>query len=209
MSNFWARQYVKVENELVHAIPRLLGVIDGILRDGTLDDEEIRFLDSWIEDHNVVLARWPGDAIKDRLEAVLSDGVITPDERKSLRTLLGEIAGHQGQAAVPGRVCSLPFDDVGLIEFPGLRFVLTGDFVFGQRAACKRAIEDRGGLVVGSVSKKVRYVVVGGQGSPEWKYGAFGTKIEKALELRESGVPILLVDEPTWCDNLASVAGAC
>lgn len=37
-------------------------------------------------------------------------------------------------------------------------------------------------------------------GSPEWKYGSFGTKIEKAVSYRDGGLPLRIVHEDTWAN---------
>jgi NAD-dependent DNA ligase len=93
------------------------------------------------------------------------------------------------------------FDDVQRIDFQDQRFCLTGDFIYGPREVCEEAISRRGGIV-GSVTKKLRYLVVGGRGSKEWKHGSFGLKFEKAVQYRRAGSPILIVREDCWASSL-------
>lgn len=68
-------------------------------------------------------------------------------------------------------------------ELEGLTFVLTGTLPTLSRDAATELIEDHGGKVVGSVSKKTSYVLMGE--SP-------GSKAEKAEQL---GVPIISEDD--------------
>lgn len=68
-------------------------------------------------------------------------------------------------------------------ELEGLTFVLTGTLPTLSRDAATELIEDHGGKVVGSVSKKTSYVLMGE--SP-------GSKAEKAAQL---GVPIISEDD--------------
>ena len=92
-----------------------------------------------------------------------------------------------------------PFDDPAPgIEHLGRMFVVTGEFACAKRSAVVSRIESLGGSVNGAVSKKIHYLVVGSLGSELWKAQGYGTKIEKAVELRRGGAPIRIVAEETW-----------
>ncbi len=68
-------------------------------------------------------------------------------------------------------------------KFAGMTFVLTGTLEQMTRNQAKTSIEENGGKVSGSVSKKTTYVVAG---------EAAGSKLAKAEEL---GIPVLSEDE--------------
>lgn len=68
-------------------------------------------------------------------------------------------------------------------RFAGMTFVLTGTLSRFERKAAQALIEERGGKVAGSVSKRTTYVVAG---------EAAGSKLKKAQELN---IPILTEDE--------------
>ena len=68
-------------------------------------------------------------------------------------------------------------------RFAGMTFVLTGTLSRFERKAAQAQIEERGGKVAGSVSKRTSYVVAG---------EAAGSKRKKAEDL---GIPILTEDE--------------
>jgi len=74
--------------------------------------------------------------------------------------------------------------------------------VIGPCSTCKQADERRGGLITSSVTKKLHNLVVEGPGSSEWKPWSFGTKIEKAVQYRTSGVPLMIVHEDIRAGSL-------
>lgn len=82
-------------------------------------------------------------------------------------------------------------------------FCLTGDFVYAPRRVCAEATAARGGVVKGEVSRQIDYLVVGSLGSPEWKHGSYGTKIEKAMRLKggPGGAPAI-IREDLWAAAL-------
>lgn len=199
MTNFFARQATRFNNDMSRSCSALLGIAQGLLADGELNDLEIGFLRDWLAVNESLGHTWPGNALYAKIEAVLADGMVTAAERQHLQdTLQALIGGTLQDLAQSTHVSELALDQVEMVEFPDRRFCLTGDFAYGQRSSCERLIEDRGGIVALSVSKKLHYVVVGGLGNPEWKHGSFGTKIAKAMELKQSGAPLLIVHEDAW-----------
>jgi NAD-dependent DNA ligase len=203
MSNFFARQGVAYRNDMNRSLAALLGIAQGIICDGQIANQEIHFLNSWLKENDAISSAWPGDVIHSRVREILADGVITEEERAHLmKTLQQLIGGTLDQLAESTHVTSLALDEIDRVEFRESKFCLTGDFVYAPRKVCECAISDRGGIVSGSVTKKLTYLVVGGLGSQEWKHGSFGTKIEKAMEYKKEGLPILIVHEDRWAASL-------
>lgn len=199
MSNFFARQATQFNNDMARSCGALLGIAQGMLADGALNDREISFLRDWLAANQSICNTWPGNAIYAKIESVLADGAVTEAERQHLSTTLQALIGGTLQdLAASTHVTELALDQVEMIEIPDRRFCLTGDFAYGLRSTCEDLITQRGGLVASAVSKKINYVVVGGLGSSEWKHGSFGTKIAKAMELKQVGAPLLIVHEDAW-----------
>lgn len=202
MTNIYQRQAASFRNELRASCAALVGIVQGMLADEHLNDQEIGFLRRWLRDAEAVSLTWPGSLVYAQVEEILSDGHVTEIERaqltETLRQLLG---GRLDEVAEAGYVSELPLDHIQQVDVAGKQFCFTGDFVFGPRRTCEEAIERRGGIV-GSVTKKLDYLVVGGLGSLEWKHGSFGTKIEKAVMYREGGCPVRIVHEDVWTASL-------
>lgn len=201
-SNPYTRMAAGFRNELRQSCAALIGVVQGVLADGELRDEEIHFLQNWLRRAESVSLTWPGNVIAAQIEQALADGHISDAERIHLQTTLERlIDGALDEDPVGSPVATLALDDVQEIDIEGRSFCFTGDFVFGPRSTCEAAVLRRGGSV-GSITKKLNYLVVGGLGSPEWKHGSFGTKIEKAVAYRTEGIPLRIVHEDVWANSL-------
>lgn len=190
---------------LTKASQVLTGIVTGIVADGQLHDMEIQILSGWLTAHEEVTQHWPGNAIAKLVRQVMEDGVITEEERTHL---VGELQAMVGNdfaetGSVSDEVIQLPFDDAAPRLISGSRVCLTGTFVYGTRNACERLAIQAGLEPSSSVSKKVHALIVGTHVSPDWVNTSYGTKIIRAMELREEGHPILIVRERDWIDNLS------
>lgn len=193
---YFQRQAVAFRNNMQQSCAGLIGLAHGILADGQLQDSEVTYLHNWLVANESMALSWPGSAILQRIRAAVADGRIDPAERAHLQQTLEKLVGGTlEEAAASAAVCQLAIDEVQAVELADRIFVLTGEFAYGPKANCIRAINQRGGEVVANVSKRTHYVVVGGLGSDEWKHGSFGTKIERAMELKQQGHRLLIVHE--------------
>lgn len=204
MSQGHAVQQVLAHREFVKSAQVLTGIITGIVADGHLHDMEIQMLSTWISANPEVSQRWPGSAIARHLSEVLADGVITPEERAHLLQTLQQLVGSDfaDSGAVDSDVAALPFDDNAATPLKESRICLTGEFVYGTRSACEKLAEKAGSVPVSAVSKKVHYLVVGTNISPQWVNTSYGTKILRAMELKQDGHTIGILRERHWLDLL-------
>jgi NAD-dependent DNA ligase len=185
---------------------RLIGMVHGVTADRRLRDREILRLNRWIEESaGGALARnWPGSAILGRITEILADGIVTDEERADLLDMLDSLTGGGFEfGAAGGMATTLPVTPVERVNFNGRTFCMTGRFVYGSRARCETAVLQRGGRVLGNVTQKLDYLVIGGLASRDWVQASYGRKIEKAVELREAGRPVVILAEETWASHLA------
>jgi len=200
--NLYTRQAAAFRNELRQSCGTLVGIVQGVLADGQLQDEEVRFLDQWLRNAESVSLIWPGTVIAAQVREVLADGYISPTERAHLvETLQKLIGGTLDEVAETGLMNQLALDENVEVQIAQHSFCFTGDFVFGPRSVCESHVTGRGGRI-SNVTKSLDYLVVGGMGSAEWKHGSYGLKIEKAVTYREAGVPLRIVHEDVWADAL-------
>lgn len=189
-------------NRLVQSCGSLLGIASGLLADKQLNDAEIQYLRRWLSASEIISTQWPGDVLYQRIKDVLHDGVVTEAERGHLIATLEKICGGTLELAQKAAVNQMAFDEEADIRFPGSNFCVTGDFVYGPRDRVWAEISSRGGIIQKGITKRLHYLVVGLQGSEEWKHGSFGTKILKAVEYKRAGLPLLIVREDTWSTAL-------
>jgi hypothetical protein len=185
------------------SLGELLGIARGLLADQELSNDEIRYLNEWLDERYWIASEFPGNVIHERIREVLEDGVITEEERSHLvDTLNMLIEDRLEDLAEQVDLTELWFDEVGLIRFDKARFCLTGNFVYGPKSVCQTAIERRGGKVMPSVSDEAQFLVVGALGVDEWRDGGLGAEIEAAMRLRARGEPVKIIPEDCWVAHL-------
>ncbi len=162
----------------------LKSILKEITDDGVLTSNEVLFLENWMEQNAALRGNFPYDKIFDTVESALADGVLEQAELQKMFELFDNVADPVAHS------CSCAAFDIA-----GKSFCLTGEFNYGARSAVEKLLIAKGGIPVKSVTKKTDYVIVGSQGSDAWVGGNYGTKIKKALELQEKGIPIQIVKE--------------
>ncbi|UVO51544.1 BRCT domain-containing protein [Sphingomonas sp. SUN019] len=183
-------------------IDELVGLARGVAADGTLNQAEIEFLQKWLA-ANMAISNQPMIArLYHRINAVLADGIADAEECRDLLDTLNSFSSRDFELGEVLKSTSLPLcDPAPTLDFSGRRYCLTGTFNFGQRADCEAAVTWRGG-VCGSLTQKTNVLVIGMYATESWKHSSFGTKIVKAVDFREAGIPIAIVSEDHWARHL-------
>lgn len=159
----------------------IIAFCQGITCDGVVNKKELDLLNIWLEKFGEgVSEKW--NALNEDVRAILGKADFSPEEAERIRLLILDYIGVPDDASEP-------------VEFRGKTFVLSGQFALGDKKSVAERIEARGGRVASGISKKVDYAVVGGARSHLWKYGAYGTKIEKAKALQSEGAAIKIISE--------------
>ena len=185
-------------------IQRLQGIMHGIISDGKITDEEISSLDFWLSENSDLSGLYPYDEVYKLVKSVKDDGVITDEERNTLKAFfstfvdtresvnLNEADVEQLQESYSvGGVCANAPD----VKIAGKNFCFTGSSQRASRDEIIKEIEDCGGKYLKGISKKLDYLIVGNDGNPCWAFSCYGRKVEKAMELQKNGVQIEIIDE--------------
>lgn len=193
-------------NTVTADIQKLHAVVAGIASDGEVSIEELKGLSAWLDEHEHLKRCWPYDEIESLVTSVLVDKKIDPEEHKWLMSYFGQFVSILDNKTIISPVLLEGTNLVGLcavcpeISFSDTLFCLTGQSYKYTRSEFEDIISSLGGKSANSVSKKVNYLVVGSEGNPCWAYACYGRKVEKAVELRRAGYPIVIVHENDFHD---------
>lgn len=183
-------------------IDELTGLARGLCADGVLNQAEVEFLQSWLASNASISGNAIIATLYDRVSDVLADGVADTSEREELLQTLEAFSGNNIELGEASKSTTLPLcDPAPELSFSGKTYCFTGTFSFGGRRECELAITERGGSC-GSLTRKTDVLVVGIYATESWKHSAFGHKILKASEMRDTGIPISIVSEDHWVRHL-------
>lgn len=185
----------------------LIGLVKGVLADGVIWQAEVDFLLKWMETNRHAVRSWPASVLYSRIAAALADGHMDEDEESEIMGLLLAYAGGNSAPAngYASNSTTLPLSDPQpIVEVSGHLFCFTGKFNCGTRAWCQGQIHDRGGFSAANITKKLNYLVIGEIGSRDWLHSTYGTKIQDAVEYRDAGVPIEIINEKHWFEQMSA-----
>ena len=184
----------------------MLGIAKGLIADGVINEAEARYLRDWGRNHPEAVELFPASLIFTRLTQFYADGRIDDDEREELKGILAALVG--GDITINlgmDGAAALPLDHPPpLICWHEETYVFTGRFAYGTRRHCWEEVRSRGGSVDEDVTRRTTFLVIGSFSSRDWQQSSYGTKILKAVQLREGGFPIRIVGEDHWANSLSA-----
>lgn len=174
----------------------LLGFLRGISADQELNEYEILALRTWLRHTLLPTDKWPTSVLLERVRQIVKDRRIEDEEAADLlETVTGIIGNGMEIGVVSGMSTALPLDFVESVEFDGKTFCITGKLACGSRRRCEDAIRRKGGTPQSSVTAKLDYLVIGTLASRDWAQSSHGTKIEKAMAIRDKGGNVVVLSE--------------
>ena len=185
-------------------VDTLIGLSKGLMADGKVDQTEAEYLLSWLIQNKDSSSNPVIENLFEKLEAMLEDGILDSEESNELKNILQSIAGESSQIGELSKTATLPVNDpMPPINFTDSTFLFTGTCAFGTRKQCQNAIEQLGGVNAKSVTKSLNYLVLGTYVTDSWAHESFGRKIEKAMEYRDGGTPLIIITEEHWANEAA------
>lgn len=186
------------------AISELLGLCKGMVCDGVITEGEAEGLRRWMRANPDAVGSYPANVLSHRLLRIFEDGTVDEEERGDLLDLLRAVTGDTADMDQPLDLATrLPLDDPPpALTFAATEYVFTGKMLYGTRRNCEAAVIARGARVGSTTTKRTDVLVIGTLGSAAWKESTHGTKIIRAVELKDAGYPILVVNEEHWVTQL-------
>jgi hypothetical protein len=189
-------------NNASKAIDQLSGICAGILADGKVSAKEVEFFAQWVAKFAPLEPTWPFTDILSRIERIFADGYCDDAEREELKSVMETLCGYTCDSD-PSKTyaTSLPLDSPMPVPviLKDRVFNITGRFAFGTRQKVMEAIEQGGGIPSdSSPTRQSHYLVIGLFASRDWAHTNYGRKIERAVELRESGSRLAIISEEHW-----------
>lgn len=178
----------------------LEGLCKGVLANNQLNDAEIKYLRWFLSVNGALKNNYPGKELYTLVEDILLDGIITEDERESLKQALILFTGCDlASGIVDGLATQLPIDNIDSLDFTGATVCLTGEFISGKRSSCEATLRLQGSSIISNITQKLDYLIIGTLSSRDWRYKAHGRKIEKAISYRdEKGISLKIISEEQW-----------
>lgn len=184
-------QYLNKDNPyynlITSATQTLTGILSGISADGTINNKEIEFLNSWLEDNSYLSNTWLFDElIKIITEITESSNFSKTAEDKILKlsAMVSSDLGDTDNSALIESVKLNPLENN--IELDGKLFCITGNSLYNTRSEIAQMLLNRGAIVRDSVSAKTDYLLICDEKNACWAFSSYGRKIEKAIQLQNN-----------------------
>jgi hypothetical protein len=174
----------------------LLGVFTALNFDDRVSESEAKLFVELLKRRPDLLDAELLAPYREKFRPILKRDYVSRAECSGIKDLVFASLGVAA-AADSERMEAIPFDTVDCISFPGVAFVVTGQFKIG-RGFVESYIEDMGGEVKGTCSSLVSYLIVGSIPDPIWKYGNYGTKVRSAVDLKKAGHDLRIVSEDVF-----------
>ena len=190
-------------------VQELQGILHGIIADSKINDDEVLGLEKWLNENDYLKGTYPFSEIDSLLTAVLSDRVISLDEKEMLLAFFSSFIDLRKSSEIdPSMFIELrsKYKISGIcascpdVIIPDHWFCFTGISSRTNRKEISEIVIGRGGYFKDIITDKIQFLVVGNEGNPCWAFASYGRKVEAAMKMRQNGHPIQIINEVDFWD---------
>jgi hypothetical protein len=205
---WFCNQYIDSSNyfdAITAGIQNLTGILKGISIDQNVNEQELLYLDNWLEENDYLKNTYPYDEIYSLTTQIIKDKIVTKEEQEDFLRFANAIAGDHKVNSNNALIETLKtgfFQIDPDITIQENIFCITGVSKKFKRKEIVEKIELYGGYVVDNVSSKINYLIVCDEKNSCWAFTCYGRKIEEAIKLRKQGLRLVIVHEFDLYDTL-------
>jgi hypothetical protein len=198
-------EYRKKNNVGIESkVNEFLGLITGIIADDKIDEKEIYFLSSWIENNPDIYSEWPVYSIAETIKIILEDGIVTNKEKEHLSNCIKDITGIKfNENGVAYGMATDFFNSQKVDIFhENANYCFTGKFLVGTRKTVEAMAVKAGANIKNNVVNDLDFLVIGTLASRDWRFTSHGRKIEHAIKLQKKGKNLSIITENSWLKHI-------
>lgn len=190
--SMYFRQYT-LNAETDKALHTLEGILRGIAIDQSINISEIQEVVNWYEKYRDLVYAHPFSELIPVIANAISDGILEQSEMADILWLCNNF-----------RTTRVFYDVVtsDIQKLEGVIFCFTGTSSKTTRQGFANIVTSIGARFVNNVTQETNYLVIGNEGNPCWAFSCYGRKVEQAVNLRKSGLGILIIHEHDFWDAL-------
>jgi len=156
-------------------IDELIGICQGILADDFINKDEIDFIYSWIQGKFLkedIKKFFIVNYIYNHLEQLLENNSLDDKDLNNFKNILKNII-------------SLETTLDKKISIENNSICCCSGIFSEDKKTIKQILKNKNITIKDNVTLDINYLIIGSLGSPEWKHGIYGNKIEKAIKYRD------------------------
>ena len=214
----WLCNQFKTDNNYYNAVTsdlqRLQGILHGILADNVITKDELTGLRCWMDQNEHLVNAYPYTEISSVICSVLADGIVSSEETLFLKAFFSDFINQNTATHINWEEINAAKKEMSLfgicascpeISIPEQLFCFTGKSSKTSRDGFADVVTSLGGFFKNNVVESTSYLIIGNEGNPCWAFSCYGRKVEKAVNMRKAGHPILLIHENDFWDTVSDL----
>lgn len=172
-------------NLITSATQTLTGILSGISADGIINNQEIDYLNTWLQENSYLKNTWLFDELFSIVSMISENSVFDQASHDKILKIASIVSSDMGDSDNSTLIENVKLNpDEVTIVVSGKSFCITGNSLYNTRAEIVEMIKNNGGIIRDDVSHKTDYLLICDEKNSCWAFSSYGRKIEKAIQLQ-------------------------